>query len=218
VVNENDATATNEITFGDNDTLAAQVAVLVRARVLVLLTEVDGVYSRAPGMPGCELVTDGALAHQAALGDKSPLGRGGMQSKVLAAEMAAAAGIPTVIAAGHGERVLEEIIAEEPRGTRFSPTEEPKSAFKLWLRFGKPVAGRIYVDGGAEDAVRRKGASLLAVGVIAHEGRFGAGEAVELARPDAVPFAKGIASVGSMELVEGSHGLEVVHRDSLVVY
>jgi glutamate 5-kinase len=218
VVNENDATATDEITFGDNDALAAQLAVLIRARVLILLTEVDGVFSRAPGLPGGELVTDGSLAHDAALGEPSPLGRGGMQSKVLAARMATAGGIPTVIAAGHGEKVLAEIVAGEPRGTRFTPTDEKTSAFKLWLRFGKPVAGRIYVDRGAEDAVSRKGGSLLAVGVVSCEGRFGPGEAVELARADGAPFAKGIALVASTELTQRPHGLEVVHRDSLVVY
>ena len=163
-------------------------------------------------------MTDGALADKAVLGDASPVGRGGMQSKVLAAEMAAAAGIPTVIAAGHGERVLKDILAGQPLGTRFSPSEATPSAFKLWLRFGKPVAGRIYVDKGAEDAVARNGASLLAVGVVTAEGRFGPGEAVELARPDGFPFAKGIASVGSTELAGRPHGIEVVHRDRLVLY
>ncbi|MBI4171684.1 MAG: glutamate 5-kinase, partial [Actinobacteria bacterium] len=100
IVNENDTTATDEITFGDNDALAAQVAVLVRARLLVLLTEVEGVYTRAPGTPGAELLTEGVVAGTAELSGGSPLGRGGMRSKVLAAQMAAAAGIPTVIAAG----------------------------------------------------------------------------------------------------------------------
>ena len=104
VVNENDATATDEITFGDNDALAAQVAVLLRARLLVLLTEVEGVYSRAPGTPGAVLLEEGSRAGEAVLGAASPLGRGGMRSKVLAAELAAAAGIPTVIAGGDGRR------------------------------------------------------------------------------------------------------------------
>ena len=120
IVNENDTTATDEIAFGDNDALAAQVAILVRARLLVLLTEVEGVFTRAPGTPGAELVGEGDEVSEAAvLGDASRLGRGGMRSKVLAAQMAAAAGIPTVIAAGAGEAVLEPILAGEPRGTRF---------------------------------------------------------------------------------------------------
>jgi glutamate 5-kinase len=215
VVNENDATATDEITFGDNDALAAQVAVLLRARLLVLLTEVEGIYSRAPGTPGAELIEEGARVSEAALGDGSPLGRGGMGSKILAAELAAAAGIPTVVAAGHGEHVLEPILAGEPRGTRFAPAERTEPAFKLWLRFGKQVRGRIAVDAGARRALVEDGASLLGVGVVSCEGAFGAGDAVELVGPDGVAFAKGIASVPAAEAA--TRGVETVHRDRLVV-
>jgi glutamate 5-kinase len=215
VVNENDATATDEITFGDNDALAAQVAVLLRARLLVLLTEVEGVYSRAPGTPGAELLTEGAQAAGAALGATSPLGRGGMRSKVLAAELAAAAGIPTVIAAGTGGSVLGPIVAGEPRGTRFAAAERSEPAFKLWLRFGKPVRGRISVDAGARRALLEGGASLLGVGVVSCEGSFEAGDAVELVGPDGVAFAKGIASVPAGEAAK--RGVEAIHRDRLVV-
>jgi glutamate 5-kinase len=218
VVNENDATATDEITFGDNDALAAQVAVLLRARLLVLLTEVEGVYSRAPGTPGAELISEGTRARDAALGSASPLGRGGMRSKVLAAELAAAAGIPTVIAGGKGESVLEPILAGEPRGTRFAAAERSEPAFKLWLRFGKPVRGRIAVDAGARKALVEDGASLLGVGVVSCEGTFQPGDAVELLGPDETAFAKGIASVPAGELRGRRQGVEVVHRDRLVVY
>ena len=217
VVNENDATATDEITFGDNDALAAQVAVLLRARLLVVLTEVEGVYSRAPGTPGAELIEEGAHVSEAALGDGSPLGRGGMGSKILAAELAAAAGIPTVIAAGQGEHVLEPILAGEPRGTRFAAAERSEPAFKLWLRFGKPVRGRIVVDAGARRALVDDGGSLLGVGIVACEGAFDAGDAVELAGPDGAAFAKGIASVPAAELAGRPRGVEAVHRDRLVV-
>ncbi len=217
VVNENDATATDEITFGDNDALAAQVAVLLRARLLVLLTEVAGVYSRAPGTPGAELLAEGKQASDAALGAASPLGKGGMRSKVLAAELAAAAGIPTVIAGGTGASVLEPILAGEPRGTRFAASERSEPAFKLWLRFGKPVRGRIVVDAGARRALVEDGGSLLGVGVVACEGSFEAGDAVELAGPDGAPFAKGIASVPASELAGRPRGVEAVHRDRLVV-
>jgi glutamate 5-kinase len=217
VVNENDATATDEITFGDNDALAAQVAVLLRARLLVLLTEVAGVYSRAPGTPGAELLAEGPRAGEAALGEVSPLGKGGMRSKVLAAELAAAAGIPTVIAGGTGASVLEPILAGEPRGTRFAAAERSEPAFKLWLRFGKPVRGRIVVDAGARRALLDDGGSLLGVGVVACEGAFDAGDAVELAGPDGVAFAKGIASMPAAELAGRPRGVEAVHRDRLVV-
>ncbi len=218
VVNENDATATDEITFGDNDALAAQVAILVRARLLVLLTEVDGVYSRAPGTPGAELLELGAEAGTAELGDGSPLGKGGMQSKILAAELAASAGIPTVIAAGTGTDVLVPIVAGEPRGTRFQPGDRAPSAFKLWLRHGKPVAGRLHVDDGARRALTEDGASLLAVGVARVEGRFEPGDAVELVAPDGVPFAKGIAGAAAADLSGRPRGVEAVHRDRLVLY
>ncbi len=218
VVNENDATATDEISFGDNDALAAQVAVLARARLLVLLTEVEGVLSRAPGKPGAHLISDGSMARNAVLGGASPLGKGGMRSKVLAAEVAAAAGIPTVIAAGTGRNVLGPILAGEPRGTRFAAGERAPSAFKLWLRFGKPTSGRLRVDEGAMRALQNDGASLLAVGIARCEGRFAAGDGVEILGPDGVAFAKGIASASSDELRRRPRGLEAVHRDRLVVY
>ncbi len=218
IVNENDATATDEITFGDNDALAAHVAVLVRARLLVLLTEVEGVYTRAPGTPGAELLSEGSAAGAAVLGEASTLGRGGMRSKVLAAEMAAAAAIPTVIAAGAGESVLEPILAGEPRGTRFHATGEELPAYKLWLRFGKPVAGRLHLDEGARRAVTREGRSVLAVGLVSCDGRFEAGEAVELVGPDGIAFAKGLASAAAAELAGRPRGVEAVHRDRLVLY
>ena len=218
VVNENDATATDEITFGDNDALAAQVAILVHARLLVLLTEVDGVYSRAPGTPGAELLAFGADTGVAELGAGSPLGKGGMRSKVLAAELAASAGIPTVIAAGAGADVLGPIVSGEPRGTRFQPGERSPSAFKLWLQHAKPVAGRIRVDDGARRALAEDGASLLAVGVAGVEGSFEAGDAVELVGTDGAAFAKGIAGAAARELTGRPRGVEAVHRDRLVLY
>jgi glutamate 5-kinase len=218
VVNENDATATDEITFGDNDALAAQVAVLVRARLLVLLTEVEGVYSRAPGSPGAELIAEGELAGEAEIGIGTEFGRGGMGSKVLAGQMASSAGIPTVIADGRGDEVLGPILAGEARGTRFAADDRSESAFKLWLRFGKPVAGRIHVDEGARRALVEKGASLLGVGVVRCEGRFDPGAAVELVGPDGVVFGKGIAGAGTEELAGRPRDLEAVHRDRLVLY
>jgi glutamate 5-kinase len=218
VVNENDATATDEITFGDNDALAAQVAVLVRARLLVLLTEVEGVLTRAPGQPGAELVREGAAAASAQLGPATELGTGGIRSKVLAAEMAATAGIPTVIAAGRGRDVLLPVVAGERRGTHFVASEGVPSAFKLWLRLGKSVAGRLILDKGAERAVREQGASLLAVGVVNCEGKFHAGDGVELVGADGQPFAKGLASADAEELRRRPRGLEAVHRDRLVLF
>jgi glutamate 5-kinase len=218
IVNENDTTATHEITFGDNDALAAQVAILVRARVLVLLTEVEGVYSRAPGSPGAELVSDGAAVGVETLGPGSPLGRGGMRSKVLAARMASEAGIPTVIAGGAGDEVLTPILAGEPRGTRFRGGGRELSAYKLWLRFAREPVGSLHVDEGARRAVADESRSLLAVGVVRCEGRFEAGDAVELVAPDGEPFARGVAAASAGEIARRPTGLEAVHRDRLVVY
>jgi glutamate 5-kinase len=217
VVNENDATATDEITFGDNDALAAQVALLVGARLLVLLTEVPGVFTHAPGTPGAQLVTDGREAASAVVGRVSATGKGGMGSKILAAELAASAGIPTVIAGGSGADVLLPIVSGEGRGTRFTPREAALPAFKLWLLHGKPVTGRIHVDAGARWAVAKEGASVLAVGVVSTEGRFEPGDAVELVGPDGRAFAKGIAGVSAADLGGRARGVEAVHRDRLVL-
>jgi glutamate 5-kinase len=219
VVNENDATATDEITFGDNDALAAQVAVLTRARLLVLLTEVDGVYATHPATPGAELVADGAAAVDAVLGRGTALGRGGMASKIGAARLAAAAGIPSVIASGSAREVLGPIVAGERRGTRFAAADvDGNSAFKLWLRYAKPAVGRLVVDEGAQSALLVHGRSLLAVGVVHCEGSFAAGDAVELEGPDGKVFAKGLASVGADEIRGRPRGVEVVHRDRLALY
>jgi glutamate 5-kinase len=207
VVNENDATATDEISFGDNDALAAQVAVLVRARLLVLLTSVPGVLNDGV------LIEDGAQARAAAFGPGSPLGRGGMESKVAAAELAAGAGIATVIA---GDTPLTELLEGRASGTRFAAAEGAP-AFKLWLRHGKHVSGRIVVDAGARRAIVEKGASLLAVGITGCDGAFRAGDGVELVGPDGAAFARGIAAVDAEELEARPANVEAVHRDRLVV-
>ena len=210
VVNENDATATDEISFGDNDALAAQVAVLVRARLLVLLTSVPGVLSEGV------VIEDGAAARSAVFGPGSALGRGGMESKVSAAEVAAGAGIPTVIAGGEGEAILSGILAGRATGTRFAAAESAP-AFKLWLRHGKRVTARISVDEGAQRAVVGGGGSLLAVGVIGWDADFRAGDGVELVGPGGKPFARGIASVDAAELAGKPVNVEAVHRDRLVL-
>jgi glutamate 5-kinase len=210
VVNENDATATDEISFGDNDALAAQVAVLVRARLLVLLTSVPGVLSEGV------LMEDGAAARSAVFGPGTALGRGGMESKVSAAEVAAGAGIPTVIAGGEGEGVLSAILAGRAKGTRFAAAESAP-AFKLWLRHGKRVTARIAVDAGAQRALVGGGGSLLAVGVTGWDADFRAGDGVELIGPDGAAFARGIASVDSSELQGKPVNVEAVHRDRLVL-
>ena len=209
VVNENDATATDEISFGDNDTLAAQVAILVRARLLVLLTSVEGVLDA-----DAAVIAEGSAARSAVFGSGSAAGKGGMASKVAAAELAAAAGIPSVIASG--ETPLASLVAAG--GTRFDAQATGESAFKLWLRFGKRVTGRLVVDEGAERAVRRRGSSLLAVGVVRCEGAVRAGDGVELCGHDGVPVGRGISSLDARELEARPSNVEAVHRDRLILY
>jgi glutamate 5-kinase len=218
VVNENDATATDEITFGDNDSLAAQVAVLLGARLLVLLTEVAGVYSSHPAEPHARLLEQGDALEGVRLGGGSAQGRGGMASKIASARLAAAAGIPTVIASGRGDDVLQEIVAGEGRGTRFAPSQSPASAFRLWLRHAKPPSGRLVVDDGARAALAQEGRSLLAVGIVRCEGAFVPGDAVELVALDGTVLGKGLAGAGAAELRDRPRGLEAVHRDRLVLY
>ena len=171
VINENDTTATDEISFGDNDFLAAQVAVLVAAEELVLLTDIDGLFTADPRLhPDARIVaevSDFAALDELEIGHTtSPLGSGGMRSKVVAAEMATAAGIPTVICNGVRAQALAAVLAGGREGTRFAAREARYSSFKLWLKYAKPSRGTLVVDAGAARAVRDDSASLLPVGVV----------------------------------------------------
>jgi glutamate 5-kinase len=204
VINENDTTTTDEISFGDNDFLAAQVAILLNAELLVLLTVAGGVYTADPRLDASarlvsqvddiEELSTLDIGHQT-----SALGSGGMRSKVVAAEMATAAGIETVIAGGLEPGVIAAAVAGEPVGTRFSPHGGRYSSFKLWLRYAKPSRGRVLVDDGAARALRVGGTSLLPVGVAEVVGEFDAGDAVEVAHGGAV-IGKGISSYSAEEL------------------
>jgi glutamate 5-kinase len=234
VINENDTTTTDEISFGDNDFLAAQVAILIGADLLVLLTDTGGLYSADPRTdPAAELIADVRELEELEryrIGlSTSPLGSGGMRSKVVAAEMATAAGIPVTIACGTDARVMAAALAGEPAGTRFHPQEGRVSSFKLWLKYAKPTHGRLIVDEGAERALRERGTSLLPVGVVEVDGEFGAGDAVEVRAGDR-PVGKGIVNYSAAELrrVKGLKTAavrellprateEAVHRDYFVL-
>ena len=206
VVNENDATATDEITFGDNDSLAAQVAVLTRARLLVLLTEVDGVYSRAPGTPGAELLDDGSLTSAVGLGRGTGLGRGGMGSKIAAAQLAAGAGIPTVIASGQAATC----------SSRSSPgsAEARASRVRRRRRAGVQALDQIREAASRPRRARRGRRAGAACGRgerargrrDACEGGFGPGDAIELVSASGVPIAKGIARSARARSAPGSAG------------
>ncbi|MGZ4294118.1 MAG: glutamate 5-kinase [Solirubrobacteraceae bacterium] len=224
VVNENDSTATDEITFGDNDSLAAQVAVLLRARLLVLLTDVDGLYDRDPRLPGARRI-DEVSDHSLLAGlevdrGRSSWGSGGMRSKVVAAEMASAGGVACVIGSGRRPGALRDAAAGLPAGTHFTPNPSPLSSWKLWIRYGKPVRGRLQVDAGARSALVEGDASLLPVGLVDVSGAFAAGDAVELTGPAGERFAVGLSRYPAAELrrLIGTRGVdEAVHRDNLVL-
>lgn len=234
VVNENDTTATDEITFGDNDFLAAQVALLLEARLLVLLTNVEGLYARDPDRdPAPELireVADFSELEGLAIGDRtSAFGSGGMRSKVAAAEMASEAGIPAVICNGTEQGTLLAAAGGESRGTRFAPGEGKTSSFKLWLKYAKPSRGRLWVDAGAARVLRESGSSLLPVGIVDVYGSFEAGDAIDVAS-DGETIGKGISeySAGELRQVIGMQSAqvrellphaaeEVVHRDRFVL-
>jgi glutamate 5-kinase len=234
VINENDTTATDEITFGDNDFLAAQVAVLLEARLLVLLTNIDGLHSADPGLEaGAELIAevgDFAELDGLAIGDRtSAFGSGGMRSKVAAAEMASEAGIPAVICNGTKAGTLTTAASGDPGGTRFAAQVGKESSFKLWLKYAKPTRGRLQVDPGAARVLRESGSSLLPVGIAEVVGSFEAGDAVEVAG-DGELIGKGISDYSSRDLarvigmktdavrdVLPQAADEVIHRDRFVL-
>jgi glutamate 5-kinase len=234
VVNENDTTATDEITFGDNDFLAAQVAIMLEARLLVLLTDQAGLYTKDPRQdPGAELVGEVSDESELAayeIGEHTgPFGLGGMRSKVAAAGMAGASGIAAVICDGTVEGTLLGAAAGDATGTRFRPHRERTSSFKLWLRYAKPSHGALRVDDGAARVLRETGSSLLPVGITEVEGEFEAGDAVDVTS-DVESIGKGIVNYSAAELrrikglrTENVRELlphaseEAVHRDYFVL-
>jgi glutamate 5-kinase len=232
VVNENDTVATAEITFGDNDRLAALVAAMLGADLLILLSDVDGIYSSDPRRGRARLLPE--LTDPAAVragGPGTGAARGGMASKLEAAGLATSAGTGVVVGNAGRRDVLARILAGEPLGTWLPPRGDRKRARKAWIAFATGVRGRIVVDDGAEQALRRDGRSLLAAGVTGVEGVFAAGDAVEVLGPSGVPFARGLANYNSDEVARiagrsgrtlastagGPYDREVIHRDELVV-
>jgi glutamate 5-kinase len=234
VINENDTTTTDEISFGDNDFLAAQVAILMGADRLVLLTDTGGLYSADPRRdPEARLVEEVAEVEELEGYDiglsRSPLGSGGMRSKVVAAEMATAAGIPVTITSGVERESVAAALAGETTGTRFQPQEGRVSSFKLWLKYAKPVRGEIVVDDGAARVLRESGSSLLPVGISTVRGAFEVGDAVDVVCGSET-IGKGISDYSSRELAQVvglksaevreliPHAAdEVIHRDRFVL-
>ncbi len=224
VVNENDAVATEEIRFGDNDRLAALVAHLVRADALILLSDVDGLYDGSPHLAGTSListVTSAADLDGVSVGGTgSSVGTGGMASKVDAARVATSAGIPVLL--GSAASVLDLLAGEG--GTYFAPTGGRTSARLLWLAHASTPRGQLVLDDGAVRAVCDRRLSLLPAGVVSVAGEFVAGDPVELVSLGGLAVARGLVAYDAAELPAllgrstRDTGLrEVVHRDDLVL-
>lgn len=232
VVNENDAVANDELRYGDNDRLAALLANSVHADVLVLLTDMDGVYTADPRRdPGATLIPlvrvgDPLLAVSVGAGG-SGRGSGGMASKLTAARMASWSGLRSVIARASRPDVLAGAVSSELVGTTFEAHERSLSARKLWIAFASEVAGSIEVDDGAARALVERSTSLLPAGVTAARGSFLEGDTVDIIDTRGSVLARGLAALDA-DVVRAVVGLrtgdlpagvnhEAVHRDDLVV-
>ncbi len=238
IVNENDTVAVEELKFGDNDTLSAQVASLIGADWLFLLTDVDRLYSADPRYhPNAQPIhlvdrIEDLEDLQVSVGDRgSQWGTGGMLTKIEAARIAANAGVRTVITDGQQPPNLIKILAGEPLGTQFAPRPVATNARKRWIAHSLIAAGKLYLDQGAVNAILRGGKSLLAAGITEIEGEFEARSAVQLCDTNGKEIARGIVNFSQLELgkILGQHsediprilGYEVadtvVHRDNLVI-
>jgi len=232
IINENDAIANDELRYGDNDRLAALVAHSVSADVLVLLTDLDGLYTADPRSDASaeliELVeSDDPLLSISASANGSGRGSGGMASKLAAARIASWSGVRTVIANAARPDVLADAVDKRRVGTTFSAHDRRLPARKLWIAFAAEVAGSITVDDGARHALTVRSTSLLPAGVRSVTGRFGEGDTVDVCGADGVAFARGMVFVAAADLrqVAGRQtkdlpdGMvhEVIHRDDLVL-
>ncbi|MDR0529816.1 MAG: glutamate 5-kinase [Zoogloeaceae bacterium] len=235
VINENDTVITDEIRFGDNDTLGALVANALEADALVILTDQEGLYTADPRRdPAAKLVTEAEAGDPAleamAGGAGTEVGTGGMLTKVLAAKRAARSGAMTLIACGRTPDALLRLAAGEAVGTRLVSKQEPLAAKKQWLADHLQTAGQIYLDAGACRALA-EGKSLLPVGAISVIGEFERGAAVACVSPEGKEIARGLANYGSSEArrvirrasrdIESILGYvtdpELIHRDNLIL-
>lgn len=236
VINENDTVATDEIRFGDNDTLAAMVAAQVHADLLIILTDQQGMFDSDPRHnPDAKLLStvralDERLFDMA--GGGGVLGRGGMLTKVRAARLAAKAGCPTLIASGESEQVLTRLMSGEMLGTLFTSDNDRITAQQQWLAAHLQTAGRLVIDDGAVQAIKADHRSLLPVGVQAVEGHFERGDVVECVDGQGQRIAvgrvnfssksaeliKGLCSDKVRQVLGGVRSLEMIHRNHMAIY
>ncbi|MEB3766370.1 glutamate 5-kinase [Acinetobacter sp. MD2] len=236
VINENDTVSTDEIRFGDNDTLAAMVAGQVHADLLIILTDQQGMFDADPrSNPNAKLLStvralDDELFEMA--GGGGVFGRGGMVTKVRAARLAAKSGCPTLIASGESENVLSRLMAGEMLGTLFVTDNDRITAHQQWLAAHLQTAGRLVIDAGAVDAIKLQHRSLLPVGVKAIEGHFERGDVVECVDQQGQRIAvgrvnfssrsadivKGLASDKVFQVLGEARSLEMIHRNHMAIY
>jgi len=236
VVNENDTVAVEEIKVGDNDNLAALVAALIDADLLVILTDVDGLYTGDPRVDpeARRLETVDAVTEEIerlVWDADGQVSVGGMSTKLEAARKVTSSGIPMVIASGRVPGTLRRVLRGEPLGTYFVPRGDRLAGRKRWIAFAVPPQGRLTVDAGARSALVERGKSLLPSGVVEVEGEFHAGEVVSLSAADGKEFARGLTNYDAAELrkIQGAKTKdleerlgyksfdEVIHRDNLVL-
>jgi len=236
VINENDTVATDELRFGDNDTLAALVANQVEADVLVILTDQDGLFTADPRTdPAARLIHE-VRAHDCSLdamagGGSGRLGRGGMQTKLRASRQAAASGAATIIVGGRIDSVLTRLQAGEELGTLLTPDQKPMAARKQWLQGHLKTAGQLVLDAGAVRVLKDQGKSLLPVGVKSVAGQFQRGEMVACVDENGNEVARGLVNYSASEVAriigQPSHQIEallgyqgepeLLHRDNMVL-
>lgn len=237
IVNENDTIATDELKFGDNDTLSALVASLIHADWLFLLTDVDKLYSAdprtEPNAKPIDLVAKEEFSQLQvdAGGSGSSWGTGGMATKLAAARIATTSGVTMVITQGQQPRNIIEILAGKPLGTKFEPQSHTDNARKRWIAYGLIPMGKLYLDSGAVKAIAQNGKSLLSAGITKIEGEFTSSDAVQLCNENGVEVARGLVNYNHLEIdkikgvrsdkigeILGYAGAEtIVHRNNLVV-
>ena len=236
VVNENDSVGTEELRFGDNDTLAARVAAKIDADLLILLSDIDGLYDKNPRthrdarlIPYVERITPDILA--LAEGTATQTSVGGMKTKLEAAKIACAAGVPMAIADGRKPQVIHGVLAQTSPMTLFGVAKNSLSQRKRWIAFGRAARGTIRVDDGAVNALLRRGKSLLPAGVVGVEGVFDVGAAVQVTDKSGRPIARGLVNYNSEDIrkIKGCKSDqiqailghkdfdEIIHRDNLVL-
>lgn len=236
IINENDSTAIEELRFGDNDTLAARIAVKTNANLLIILSDVDGLYDADPRknenaalVREVHEITDELVTGAGGAG--SITGTGGMVTKIEAARIGMAAGVHVVLANGHRKKIIHDTLSGDAPGTVFIPSESAISHRKRWIAFGRAPHGVITVDAGAVAALKEQGKSLLPAGVAQVEGKFDVGEAVLIRTPDGQDIARALVNyasedirkimgrrTGEIEAILGRKDFdEIVHRNNLVI-